>query len=51
MCFSSAPQIDRARRELAAQMADVRHALASMRVVMWPRVEPKDIVYGFRFTA
>ena len=31
-------------------MADMRHELASMRVVMWPRVEPKDIVYGFRFT-
>ena len=35
---------------LAEQLAAVRHQLASMRVVMWPRVEPKDIVYGFRFT-
>ena len=25
-------------------------ALAAMRVVMWPRVEPKDIVHGYRVT-
>jgi hypothetical protein len=28
----------------------VRTQLAELRVVMWPRVDPKDIVHGFRRT-
>ena len=45
-----ARQIDQAQRDLAEQTAGVRHDLAAWRVVMWPKVEPKDIVYGYRRT-
>src|SRR5690242_5973610 len=31
-------------------MGAVRRQLAQLRVVMWPRIEPKDIVQGFRHT-
>jgi hypothetical protein len=42
--------IDDAQQTLAGHMADIRTRLAHIRVVMWPRVEPKDIVQGFRYT-
>jgi hypothetical protein len=45
-----ATELDAAQRRLVVELADVRTRLAEMRVVMWPRVEPKDIVQGFRVT-
>jgi hypothetical protein len=48
--LEQAHQIDRTQQQLAASMATVRAELARLRVVMWPQVEPKDIVYGFRTT-
>ena len=45
-----AAELDNAQQALAVRLADVRTQLAEMRVVMWPRVEPKDIVHGFRVT-
>jgi hypothetical protein len=42
--------IDAAQRALGERMAEVRTKLACIRVVMWPHVEPKDIVHGFRYT-
>jgi hypothetical protein len=45
-----ATQLDNAQRALAAELALVRTKLAEMRVVMWPRVDRKDIVHGFRRT-
>jgi len=35
---------------LSAELAEVRSRLAELRIVMWPRVDPKDIVHGFRRT-
>jgi len=40
----------RAQQALAVELAEVRTQLAELRVVMWPRVDPKDIVRGFRRT-
>jgi hypothetical protein len=45
-----ATALDEAQRALAVKLATVRTKLAELRVVMWPRVEPKDIVHGFRVT-
>jgi hypothetical protein len=45
-----ARELDAAQRALAVELAEVRSQLAERRVVMWPRVEPKDIVRGFRRT-
>ncbi len=45
-----ARELDDAQRALAVALAEVRTQLAELRVVMWPRVEPKDIVHGFRRT-
>jgi hypothetical protein len=45
-----ARQLDEAQQALAVELADVRTQLAELRVVMWPRVDPKDIVHGFRRT-
>src|SRR5262249_49353271 len=45
-----AAELDDAQRALAVKLALVRTKLAELRVVMWPRVEPKDIVHGFRVT-
>jgi hypothetical protein len=42
--------IDLEQRRLAERMGAVRSMLAYSRVVMWPRVEARDIVYGFRRT-
>jgi hypothetical protein len=42
--------LDQQQRALSAQLADVRTSLAEMRVVMWPSIDPKDIVHGFRVT-
>ena len=47
---SRATQLDNAQRALACELAHVRTQLAELRVVMWPRVDPKDIVHGFRVT-
>jgi hypothetical protein len=43
-----ASDIDRQQRVLAEAMGDIRSKLASNRVIMWPRVEPRDIVHDFR---
>src|SRR5258706_10131335 len=48
--LTRATELDTAQRALALQLADVRTRLAELRVVMWPRVDPKDIVHGFRVT-
>jgi hypothetical protein len=45
-----ATELDAAQRALACELAEVRTQLAELRVVMWPRVDPKDIVHGFRVT-
>ncbi len=45
-----ATELDNAQRALSAELADVRTKLAVLRVVMWPRVDRKDIVHGFRRT-
>jgi hypothetical protein len=45
-----ATELDAAQQALAVELAEVRTKLAEMRVVMWPRVDPKDIVRGFRRT-
>jgi hypothetical protein len=45
-----ATQLDAAQQVLAGELAEVRTQLAELRVVMWPRVDPKDIVHGFRVT-
>ena len=48
--LARATELDAAQQALAAELAEVRTQLAEMRVVMWPRVEPKDIVHGYRIT-
>ncbi len=48
--LEQATELDQAQRVLSAQLAAVRTKLAELRVVMWPRVDPKDIVRGFRVT-
>jgi hypothetical protein len=48
--LNRATQLDAAQRVLARELADVRTGLAELRVVMWPRIDPKDIVHGFRRT-
>ena len=48
--FELATELDAEQRKLAEHLADVRTKLAELRIVMWPRVEPKDIVHGFRYT-
>jgi hypothetical protein len=45
-----ATELDAAQRVLAAELADVRTGLAELRVAMWPSIDPKDIVHGFRRT-
>ena len=45
-----ATELDAAQQALAVELAEVRTQLAELRVVMWPRVDPKDIVHGFRRT-
>jgi hypothetical protein len=45
-----AAELDAAQQALAVELAEVRTALAELRVVMWPRVDPQDIVHGFRVT-
>ena len=45
-----ATELDNAQQALAAELANVRTKLAELRVVMWPRVDPRDIVHGFRRT-
>jgi hypothetical protein len=45
-----ANELDAQQRALSAELAEVRSRLAELRIVMWPRVDPKDIVHGFRRT-
>jgi hypothetical protein len=45
-----ATELDAAQRALAGELAEVRTQLAELRVVMWPRVDPKDIVHAVRVT-
>jgi len=45
-----ATELDRQQQALAVELAEVRTALAEIRVVLWPRVEHKDFVRGFRHT-
>ncbi len=45
-----ATELDAAQRVLARELADIRTRLAELRVVLWPRIDPKDIVHGFRRT-
>ena len=48
--LARATELDNAQRALAEELAVVRTRLAELRVVMWPRVDRKDIVHGFRRT-
>ena len=45
-----ATELDAAQRALAEELADVRTRLAELRVTMWPTIDPKDLVHGFRRT-
>src|SRR5262245_39379941 len=45
-----AGSIDAEQRQLSNRLAEVRTRLAELRVVLWPRVDPRDIVRGFRQT-
>jgi hypothetical protein len=45
-----ATELDAAQQALAVELAEVRTQLAELRVVMWPRIDPKDVVHGFRRT-
>jgi hypothetical protein len=48
--LARATELDAAQQALAVELAEVRTQLAELRVVLWPRVDPKDIVHGFRRT-
>jgi hypothetical protein len=48
--LARATELDAQQQALAVELADVRTALAELRVVLWPRVERKDFVRGFRYT-
>ncbi|MCU1464450.1 MAG: hypothetical protein JWM72_378, partial [Actinomycetia bacterium] len=48
--LARATELDAAQQALGGELAQVRTALAELRVVMWPRVDPRDIVHGFRVT-
>ncbi len=48
--LARADALDAQQQALSGQLAEVRTGLAEMRVVLWPRVDPKDIVHGFRVT-
>lgn len=48
--FDRATELDNAQRALSDELADVRTQLAELRVVMWPSIDGKDIVHGFRLT-
>jgi hypothetical protein len=48
--LGKAAELDAAQRTLADQLAGVRKQLAEMRVALWPRVDPVDIVQRFRIT-
>jgi hypothetical protein len=48
--LARATELDAAQQALAVELAEVRSKLAEMRIVMWPRVEHKDIVHGYRIT-
>jgi hypothetical protein len=48
--FARATELDAAQRTLADELGDVRTQLAELHIVMWPRVDPKDLVHGFRFS-
>jgi len=45
-----AEALDAQQRALSAELAEVRTQLAELRVVMWPRIDNKDIVHGYRRT-
>src|SRR3954447_1960566 len=46
--LDQATEVDNAQRALSVKLGEIRTQLAELRVVMWPRVDPKDIVHGFR---
>jgi len=50
LLLARAAELDNAQRALAVELAIVRTQLAEKRVVMWPRVDRRDIVHGFRRT-
>ncbi len=45
-----ATELDRQQRALSSRLADVRSQLAALRLHLWPRVDPADIVHGYRVT-
>jgi len=48
--FERATELDGAQQVLAVALGEVRTKLAEIHIVMWPAIEPKDFVHGFRFT-
>lgn len=48
--LETASELDNAQRALSCELAHVRTQLAELRLVMWPRIDPKDLVHGFRRT-
>ena len=45
-----AVELDRQQQALAVELAEIRTALAEIRVLLWPRVEHQHFVRGFRHT-
>ncbi len=45
-----ATELDTAQQALAGELAHVRTQLAEHRLVMWPRIDRRAIVHGFRVT-
>ena len=46
--LAQATVLDHAQQALSVQLGEIRTKLAELRITMWPRVDPKDIVHGFR---
>jgi hypothetical protein len=45
-----ATELDAAQRVLADELGGVRTRLAELRIALWPQIDTKDIVHGFRRT-
>ena len=48
--LDQATELDAAQRALGVELAQVRTLLAENRLLMWPRIDRKEIVHGFRVT-
>jgi hypothetical protein len=48
--LARAASLDAEQQALATELAEVRTALAKLRVLLWPKVERADFIRGFRHT-